>query len=88
LKEKCTDTVDTDPTDYRAPPKVEPVMYRGQKNYQFHTIITCKVQIAERRKTATIKKKKTTVDMFVGISGRPCHSPFSNTPSLTLAINW
>jgi hypothetical protein len=58
LKEKCTGTVDTDPTDYRAPPNVEPVMYRGRKNYQFHTIITCKVQIAERRKTTTIKKKK------------------------------
>jgi len=57
-------TVDTDPTDYRAPPKVDPVNYRGKKNYQFHTIITCKVQIAERRKTATIKKNKTTVDMF------------------------
>ena len=64
LKEKCTGTVDTDPTDYRAPPKVDPVNYRGRKNYQFHTIITCKVQIAERRKTATIKKKKTTMDMF------------------------
>ena len=64
LKEKCTGTVDTDPTDYRAPPKVDPVNYRGRKNYQFHTIITCKVQIAERRRTATIKKKKTTVDMF------------------------
>jgi hypothetical protein len=64
LKEKCTGIVDTDPTDYRAPPKVDPVNYRGRKNYQFHTIITCKVQIAERRKTATIKKKKTTVDMF------------------------
>jgi hypothetical protein len=24
----------------------------------------------------------------VGRSGRPCHSPFSSTPSLTLAINW
>jgi hypothetical protein len=58
LKEKCTGTVDIDPTDYRGPPNVEPVMYRGRKNYQFHTIITCKVQIAERRKTTTIKKKK------------------------------
>ena len=64
LKEKCTGTVDIDPTDYRGPPNVEPVMYRGRKNYQFHTIITCKVQIAERRKTTTIKKKKMTVDMF------------------------
>ena len=64
LKKKCTGTVVTDPTDYRAPPKVDPVNYRGKKNYQFHTIITCKVQIAERRKTATIKKKKMTVDMF------------------------
>ena len=64
LKKKCTGTVDTDPTDYRTPPKVDPVNYRGRKNYQFHTIITCKVQIVERRKTTTIKKKKTTVDMF------------------------
>jgi len=79
LKEKCTGTVDTDPTDYRAPPKVDPVNFRGRKNYQFHTIITCKVQIAERRKTATIKKKKTTVDMFdvpssQGTSPNPPHN--------------
>jgi len=64
LKKKCMGTVDTNPTDNRALPKVDPVNYRGRKNYQFHMIITCKVQIAERRKTATIKKKKTTVDMF------------------------
>ena len=49
---------------YRAPPNVEAIKDKGRRNYKFNTIVLCKVQWAERRKTTTVKKKMTVVDMF------------------------
>jgi len=36
----------------------------GRRSYQFNTIVSCKVQWAERHKTASVKMKTTVVDMF------------------------
>jgi len=63
LKEKCTGTVKALAKVYRAPTK-EAIKYKGRRNYQFNTIVSCKVQWAERRKTASVKMKMTVVDMF------------------------
>jgi hypothetical protein len=64
LKEKCTGTVKALAKVYRAPTKVEAIKYKGRRSYQFNTIVSCKVQWAERRKTASVKTKTTVVDMF------------------------
>ena len=64
LKEKCTGTVVALAKVYRAPTKVEAIKYKGRRNYQFNTIVSCKVQWAERRKTPSVKTKMTVVDMF------------------------
>jgi hypothetical protein len=49
---------------YRAPTKVEAIKYKGRQIYQFNMIVSCKVQWAERRKTARVGTKTTVVDMF------------------------
>ncbi len=64
LKEKCTGTVKALVKVYRAPTKVEAIKYKCRRSYQFNTIVSCKVQWAERRKTASVKTKTTVVDMF------------------------
>ena len=64
LKEKCMGTVVSLAKVYRAPAKVEAIKDRGKQNYQFNMIISCKVQLVKQRKTTTVKKKKTVVDMF------------------------
>jgi hypothetical protein len=64
LKEKCTGTVVVLANIYRAPTKIEAIMYKGRRNYQFNTIVSCKVQWAERRKTTSVKTKTMVVDMF------------------------
>ena len=64
LKEKCTGTVVALAKVYRAATKVEAIKYNGRQNYQFNMIVSCKVQWAERRKTASVKMKTTVVDMF------------------------
>jgi hypothetical protein len=64
LKEKCTSTVVALAKVYRAPTKVEAIKYKGRRNYQFNTIVSCKVQWGERRKTMSVKTKTTVVDMF------------------------
>ena len=57
----------------RARPKYVFVRYRdlayvrdrkGRRNYQFHTIVSFKVQIADLRKTTTVKTKTTVVNMY------------------------
>jgi hypothetical protein len=64
LKEKCTGTVVTLAKVYCAPTKVEAIKYKGRQIYQFNMIVSCKVQWAERRKTARVGTKTTVVDMF------------------------
>ena len=64
LKEKCKGTVVALAKVYRAPTKVEAIKYKGRRNYQFNTMVSCKVQWAERRKTPSVKTKMTVVDMF------------------------
>jgi hypothetical protein len=64
LKEKCTGTVVALAKVYCAPTKVEAIKYKGRRNYQFNTIVSCKVQWAERSKTARVRTKTTVVDMF------------------------
>ena len=64
LKEKCTGTVVALAKVYCALTKVEAIKYKGRRNYQFNTIVSCKVQWAERRKTPSVKTKMTVVDMF------------------------
>jgi hypothetical protein len=49
---------------YCAPTKVKVIKYKGRRNYQFNTIVSCKVQWAERRKTARVRTKTTVVEMF------------------------
>jgi hypothetical protein len=50
LKEKCTGTVVALAKVYCVPTKVEAIKYKGRRNYQFNTIVSCKMQWAERRK--------------------------------------
>jgi hypothetical protein len=64
LKEKCTGMVVTLAKVYRVPTKVKAIKYKGHRNYQFNTIVLCKVQWAERCKTASVKTKTMVVDMF------------------------
>ena len=65
LKSKCTGTPITQAKVYQAPPTAVVIRDRnGHWNYQFHTIIvSCKVQIANLCKTATVKTKTTVVNM-------------------------
>ena len=64
LKEKCTGTVKALAKVYPVPPNVKAIKDRGKWNYQFNTIVSCKVQWAERCKTASVKTKMMVVDMF------------------------
>jgi hypothetical protein len=49
---------------YRAHDNVDAIKDKGRQNYQFNMIVLCKMQRAERRKTATVRKKTTVVDMY------------------------
>ena len=49
---------------YHVHSNVKAIKDRGKRNYQFNTIVSCKVQWAERRKTASVKTKTTVVNMF------------------------
>ena len=64
LKEKCTGMVAALVKVYHASTKVKAIKYKGRWNYQFNTIVSCKVQWAERCKTASVKTKMMVVDMF------------------------
>ena len=64
LKEKCMGMVVVLAKVYPAPTKVEAIKDEGRRNYQFNTIVSCKVQQVEKRKTGTVKKKMMVVDMF------------------------
>ncbi len=65
LKSKSTGTPITQAKVYQAPPIVDVSTDRkGRQNYQFHTIVSCKIQLADLRKTATIKAKTKVVDMY------------------------
>ena len=59
---------------YRAPTKVEAIKDRGKQNYQFNMIVSCKVQLVEQRKTMTVKKKTTVVNIF-DVPRSQCTSP-------------
>jgi hypothetical protein len=65
LKSKCTGTPIMQAKVYQAPPTIDVIRDRkGRQNYQFHTIVSCKVQIADLCKTATVKTKTTVVNMY------------------------
>jgi hypothetical protein len=64
LKEKCTGTVVALAKVYQAPAKVKAIKYKDRRSYQFNTIVSCKVQWAERRKTASVVTRTTVVNMF------------------------
>ena len=64
LQEKCTGTVTALAKVYRAPTKGEAIKDKGRRNYKFNTIVSCKVQWAERRKTASVRTKTTVVNIF------------------------
>jgi hypothetical protein len=56
LKSKCTGTPITQAKVYQAPPTVDVIRdKKGHQNYQFLTIVSCKVQIADLQKTADNK---------------------------------
>jgi len=77
LKEKCTGIVKALAKVYRAHPNVKAIKDRGKRNYQFNTIVSCKVQWAERRTTASVKTKTTVMNM----SDVPSTSSQGTTPS-------
>jgi hypothetical protein len=65
LKCKCTGTPITLAKVYQAPPTVNVIRDRkGRRNYQFHTIVSCKVQIADLCKTVTVKTKTMVANMY------------------------
>jgi hypothetical protein len=64
LKEKCTGTVVALAKVYQAPTKVKAIKDKGRRSYQFNTIVSCKVQWAERRKTTSVVTRTTVVNMF------------------------
>ncbi len=52
-----------------APPIVNRVKWKRELHKQFRTIITCRVQIAERRKSGPIKAKMEMVDLYASSQG-------------------
>jgi len=80
LKDKCTGTPETCPMIHPAPPIVNRVKWKRQLHKQFRTIITCRLQLAERRKCAPIKAKTEMMDLYPSSQGttpspgeRYCH---------------
>ena len=69
LKHKCTGTPETFPMIHPAPPIVNRVKWKRELHKQFRTIITCRVQLAERRKSAPIKAKTEMMDLYASSQG-------------------
>ena len=66
LKCKCTGMPITLAEVYCAPPTFKAIKdAKGHRNYQHHTIKSCKVQLAEQRETATVKTKREVIDMYM-----------------------
>jgi hypothetical protein len=69
LKHKCTGTLETYPMIHPVPPIVNRVKWKRELHKQFRTTITCRVQLAERCKSAPIKAKTEMLDLYPSSQG-------------------